>query len=150
MSWPPHITVAAIAEMDGKYLFVEEEINGRLVLNQPAGHLDPGETLFDAVRRETLEETGWRVTPSSIVGIYHFYSPVTDITYHRITFAVEPIEATDRPLDPVIRRTHWLPFDQISEFTLRSPVVRQCLEDYEQRGGMPLTLISHIVPPHGE
>ena len=150
MSWPPHITVAAIAERDGRYLFVEEEINGQYVLNQPAGHLDPGETLFDAVRRETLEETGWRVEPSAIVGIYHYHSLMTDITYHRITFAVDLLEATDRPLDPVIRRIHWLPIDQLSGFTLRSQVVRQCLADYEQRGGMPLALISHMGDHDGE
>lgn len=144
MSWPPHITVAAIAERDGKYLFVEENIQGELVLNQPAGHLDPGETLFDAVRREVLEETGWRVEPKSLAGIYHFYSPKAQITYHRITFAVQPLEATDRALDPVIHKVHWLAPDALDGFKLRSPLVRLCLDDFRRRGGMPLEFIEHV------
>lgn len=144
MSWPPHITVAAVAEQDGKFLFVEEEINGALVLNQPAGHLDPGETLLEAVEREVLEETGWRVTPKSLVGIYHYHSTTTAITYHRLTFAVRPLELTDGPLDPVIRQVHWLAPDALDRFRLRSPVVRQCLEDFRRRGGMPLDYLSHL------
>lgn len=144
MSWPPHITVAAIAERAGKYLFVEEEIDGLLVLNQPAGHLEPGETLFGAVKREVLEETGWRVEPHSVVGIYHHFSVEAQITYHRITFAVEPRELTDQPLDPVIRRVHWLAANELDGFRLRSPMVSQCLADYRRRGGMPLEFISHV------
>lgn len=144
MSWPPHITVAAIAERDGKYLFVEEEINGELVLNQPAGHLDPGETLLEAVEREVLEETGWRVAPESLVGIYHYHSTATAITYHRVTFAVRPLEPTDRTLDPVIHRVLWLAPDALDEFRHRSQVVRRCLEDYRRRGGMPLEYLSHL------
>lgn len=147
--WPPHITVAALAERDGKFLFVEEEIAGRIVLNQPAGHLEPGETLFDAVRRETLEETGWRVEAVSIVGIYHYRAPDTGITYHRITFAVQPEEHTGRALDPIVRAVHWLAPGELAGFTLRSPMVLQSLDDYRRRGGISLDFVRHLAAPTG-
>lgn len=143
MDWPPHITVAAIAERDGRFLFVEEEIDGRRVLNQPAGHLDPDETLFEAVVRETLEETGWLVEPRLFTGIYHYPSALTGIVYHRVTFLVSPIRQTDHALDPVIRAVHWLTRAELAQFVPRSPIVEQCLDDYQRRGGFPLELVQH-------
>lgn len=144
MSWPPHITVAAIVEREGRFLLIEEEIDGKRVLNQPAGHLEPDETLLQAVVRETLEESGWRVRPTAIGGIYHYHAPGPDITYHRITFIAEPLAQTNRPLDPVIRDVHWLIPSELAARPLRSPLVTQCIADYQRRGGMPLEFISHI------
>ena len=146
MEWPPHITVAAIAERDGKFLFVTEYIGGQLLLNQPAGHLDPGETLFDAVKRETLEETGWRVEPSLVTGIYHYPSHHAGVVYHRITFLVTLLELTDMPIDPAIDSVHWLSPAEMGAYTPRSPIVTRCLADYRQRGGFPLDLIAHLQP----
>ena len=144
MSWPPHITVAAIVEREGRFLLVEEEIDGERVLNQPAGHLEPGETLEQAVQRETLEETGWRIRPTAIGGIYQYHAPGPDITYHRIAFIADALEQTDRELDPVIRAVHWLTPAVLASGRLRSPLVMRCIEDYQRRGGMPLEFISHI------
>src|SRR5579863_3484598 len=75
MVWKPDVTVAALIERDGRYLLVEERIRGRMVFNQPAGHLEDGESLVDAVVRETLEETAWRFTPRWLLGIYQWRSP---------------------------------------------------------------------------
>ena len=75
MIWKPNVTVAAVVERDGKYLLVEEEDDGKLVLNQPAGHLDEGESLLDAVVRETLEETAWHFVPEFLIGIYRWPYP---------------------------------------------------------------------------
>jgi len=144
MSWPPHITVAAIVEQDGKFLVVEEPIDGRLVINQPAGHLDPGETLFEAVQRETLEEAGWVVRPTAVTGIYHYYDAGVDITYHRITFAAEPLEHSDRELDPAIHAVHWVTLAELQTLPLRSPLVTQCIYDYRERGGVSLEFVTHV------
>src|SRR5580698_5966357 len=75
MVWKPHVTVAAIVEKDGRFLVVEEEVHGQRVLNNPAGHLEPGESFLDAVRRETLEETGWEFLPDTVTGIYLWKNP---------------------------------------------------------------------------
>ncbi|HKI74534.1 MAG TPA: NUDIX hydrolase [Pseudomonadales bacterium] len=143
MDWPPHITVAAIAEREGKFLFVEEDVGFGPVLNQPAGHLDPGETLFEAVVRETLEETGWQVEPRGVIGIYHYASPEAGIVYHRIAFQVQPLRQTDGALDSPIRAVHWLTPDELPRFALRSPLVTLCIEDFLRRGSLPLAFIAH-------
>ena len=75
MQWKPNTTVAAIIEKDDKFLLVEEDIEGRIVFNQPAGHLEKGETLIEAVKREVLEETTYKFTPESLIGIYLYQNP---------------------------------------------------------------------------
>lgn len=87
MTWQAHVTVATIVEDQGRFLFVEEMKGGRAVLNQPAGHLDPNESLQRAAVRETLEETGWDVELTSVVGIYLYTAPSNGVTYQRICFA---------------------------------------------------------------
>ncbi|MCY4050311.1 MAG: NUDIX domain-containing protein [Gammaproteobacteria bacterium] len=74
-SWYPHVTVAAIAQIHGKYLMVKERIMGNPVFNQPAGHLEEHETLQEAVIRECMEETGWKFEPEGLVGIYYMQNP---------------------------------------------------------------------------
>ena len=88
----PHITVATIVERDGKFLMVRENSGGRLVYNQPAGHVEPSETLFDAALRETLEETAWRVELKQLLGIYQYTSAENGITYIRHCFIAKAIE----------------------------------------------------------
>ena len=87
MVWKPDVTVAAVAERDGRFLVVEERASGRLVLNQPAGHLEDGETLHDAVVRETFEESGWRFRPDAIVGIYLWRPTRPTRTFLRVAFS---------------------------------------------------------------
>src|ERR1700722_20871045 len=108
MVWKPDVTVAAVVERGGGFLLGGERIRGRLVLNQPAGHLEDGEALRDAVVRKTLEETAWHFTPESLLGIYQWRSPRGHTTLRfAFTGAVHGFDA-DRPLDPPIVTTHWL------------------------------------------
>jgi len=150
MVWKPDVTVAAVAERDGKFLFVEERASGRVVLNQPAGHLEDGETLLEAVVRETLEETAWQFEPRAVVGVYVWRPAHLTRTFLRIAFAGE-LGAHDpaRPLDRGILRTRWLTRGQLDgpAMRLRSPLVSQCVDDYMAGARYPLSLISHLMPP---
>jgi 8-oxo-dGTP pyrophosphatase MutT (NUDIX family) len=148
MSWKPDVTVAAVAQRDGKFLFVEERSGGRVVLNQPAGHLEDGETFLDAVVRETLEETAWRFEPQAVVGVYVWRPPHTARTFLRVAFSGELRDHDPaRPLDRGILRTRWLTREQLHEprLRLRSPLVTQCLDDYLSGARHPLSLISHLI-----
>lgn len=146
MSLKPEITVAAITERDGRFLFVQERAARRIVLNQPAGHLENGETLLQAVARETREETGREFIPEAIVGIYLWRAP-TERSVLRIAFSgtVGEREA-DAELDRAIIRTVWLSREQAAarEAELRSPLVLRCLDDYLGGVRYPLEMISHL------
>ena len=133
MTWQPHITVATIVEDNGRFLMVEELKGGRAVLNQPAGHLDPHETLTEAAVRETLEETGWDVEATGIVGIYLYTAPSNGVTYQRICFAARPVRHhADLALDSDIVRAVWLSQDELlaDPTRWRSELVPRCLDDY--------------------
>ncbi|MDH0745217.1 NUDIX hydrolase [Pseudomonas sp. GD03842] len=133
MTWQPHITVATIVEDDGRFLFVEESKNGKHVLNQPAGHLEPAETLREAAIRETLEETGWDVELTGVVGIYLYTAPSNGVTYQRVCFAAQATRHhPDRPLDTGIVAAHWLTRDELAAQPerWRSHLVLECLDDY--------------------
>jgi len=148
MSWKPDVTVAAVAQRDGKFLFVEERSGGRVVLNQPAGHLEDGETFLEAVVRETLEETAWRFEPQAVVGVYVWRPPHAARTFLRVAFSGELRDHDPaRPLDRGILRTRWLTREQLHEprLRLRSPLVTQCLDDYLAGVRHPLSLISHLI-----
>ena len=114
MIWKPHVTVAAIAERDGKFLIVEEEVDGQLVYNQPAGHLEDGETLAAAALREVLEETGWQVKLTGVLGLALYRAPGNGVTYCRTTFLGCPLQRLEsRPPDPEIHAVHWLEYEAI-------------------------------------
>ena len=102
MDWKPHITVATIVEDNGRFLMVEELKSGRTVLNQPAGHLDPNETLTEAAIRETLEETGWDVQPTGVLGIYLYTAPSNGVTYQRVCFCL--LYTSPSPRDGLLSR----------------------------------------------
>jgi len=147
MIWKPNVVVAAIVERDGKFLLVEEQADGRLVLNQPAGHLDEGESLMDAVVRETLEETAWHFVPESLLGIYRWAHPSKGITYLRFAFIgrvtrYEP----ERGLDRDIVRALWLTPEEIRSERARhrSPQVERCLNDYLAGRRYPLELLRDL------
>ena len=129
----PEITVAAVTENDGRFLVVEERINGRLVFNQPAGHLEPGETLLEAVVREVREETAWLFTARELVGVYLWRNPETGRMTKRFTFTGAVADhRPGQPLDDGIIATHWLTQAELRgrEPQLRSPLVLRCIEDY--------------------
>ncbi|MCX8086892.1 MAG: NUDIX hydrolase [Rhodocyclaceae bacterium] len=142
--WKPNVTVAAIVEREGRFLLVEEETTEGLRFNQPAGHLDEGESLVAACAREALEETAYEFTPTELVGIYQWPRPQGDITYLRFAFAGR-LGAHDptRRLDTGIVRAVWLTPEEIeaTQPRHRSPLVWQCVRDYLAGRRFPLDLI---------
>jgi len=144
---PPEITVAAIVETEGRFLVVEERINGRLVFNQPAGHVEHSESLLAAVIREVREETAWRFEPQSLTGVYLWRSPESGVTTMRFGFS-GTVDDHDRaqPLDQGIVGTHWLsPADlQEREQRLRSPLVMRCIEDYLKGERQPIASVARL------
>ena len=143
--WKPHVTVAALARRDDRFLLVREEVNGRVVLNQPAGHLDPGESFEQAVIRETLEETAHPFTPTGLLGIYRFVPDegVTE-THIRLAFVGEAGERQDLPLDTGIIEPVWMTLDEIeaSRDQHRGPMVLQCVLDSIRKPAYPLEIFS--------
>ena len=144
----PVVTVAAVVERDGRFLVVEEETRVGVRLNQPAGHLEAGESLPAAAARETLEETGWRVEPVALVGIYRWQAPESDATFIRFTFASEArAQEPARPLDAGIVRALWLTYDELAarRAVHRSPLVQRCVDDYRAGARWPLELVKDIL-----
>lgn len=149
MYWLPHTTVATVVENDHRFLLVRELADGATVYNQPAGHLDEGESLCAAAIRETLEETRWEVRPTALTGLYQYRSPHNGVTYMRHCFAADPVqEHADRPLDTGILDAHWLTLEEVRGLEaageLRSPMVRACIEDYLDGARYPLDLIKPV------
>jgi 8-oxo-dGTP pyrophosphatase MutT (NUDIX family) len=130
------VTVAAIIERDGRFLLIEEETSDGIRLNQPAGHLDPLESLEQAVVREAMEETAHEFIPEGLVGMYmsryHSKSRGTDVTYLRFTFCGKAGKQYDKPLDHGILRTLWMTRDELAacQERHRSPIVLKCVDDY--------------------
>lgn len=143
--WRPSVTVAAVIERDGRFLFVEEDADGRRVLNQPAGHLEPGESLVAACVREVMEETAHRFVPEALVGIYRWTYPTKDVTFLRFAFRgrLEGV-AEGRALDPEIIALHWLAPQELAARAAmhRSPLVQRCLEDFLAGRRFPLEILS--------
>ena len=144
MRWKPNVTVAGIAEQSGRFLLVEERTADGVRLNQPAGHLEDGETLLRAVEREVLEETTCRFTPQALVGVYQWREAAGARTFMRFSFAgtVGPAD-TSLSLDDGIERTVWMTRDEIAAagHRYRSPWVLICIDDYLAGRRMPLDLI---------
>jgi len=143
--WNPEVTVAAIVERDGRYLMVEERSAGRLVLNQPAGHLEDRETLLEAAIRETREETAWRFHPEALVGVYLWRNPVDERSFLRFAFCGTVDDHQPRlPLDIGIVRAVWMSHDQLLAQTprLRSPMVLRCLDDFRLGKRQPLESVA--------
>lgn len=142
----PELTVAAIVEQGGRFLLVEELVGGRHVVNQPAGHVEPGEALLDAVVREALEETAWTFVPDAIVGIYLWGAPGQP-RFLRVAFAGHCQDFDPhRDLDKGIVRTLWLTRDELLSRTpqLRSPMVLRGVDDYRAGRHYPLDLIQDL------
>jgi len=148
MIWKPHATVAAIIERDGKFLMVEELINGQHLFNQPAGHLDPDESLLDAVIRETREETAWHFVAEAITGIYLWKHPDNGETFLRIAFCGQCSDHDpEQSLDDGILQAVWMTRDEVfrQKQQLRSPMVINCIDDYITGKRYPLDVLNTIV-----
>ena len=141
----PAVTVATLVVRDGAFLVVEEITRAGLRFNQPAGHLEPGETLVDAAVRETLEETGHRVCVTALVGIYRWQSPDSGAAFVRFAYAAEVVgHEAGRALDDGIVRVHWLDYAAIKACRERhrSPLVQRCVDDYRAGRRYPLDLVT--------
>ncbi len=146
----PHVTVACVVERDGHFLIVEEMSGSQLVLNQPAGHVDPLENPVLAAIRECQEETAWQVQPTSIIGLYMYQGVRSKITYQRICFHAQAMQYhPQQPLDDVINQVLWLSLDELKaeQARLRSPMVMRCVEDYLSGQSYPLEIIHDYLQP---
>ncbi|MEI7968107.1 MAG: NUDIX hydrolase [Betaproteobacteria bacterium] len=147
MIWSPHITVATLVQRENRFLMVEERTVAGLQLNQPAGHLEPGESIPEAAVRETLEETGYSVAIDHLVGIYRWENSRTDITYLRFALEAHVVHHDRlRALDSDIVRTHWLSVDELraNVASHRSPLVMRCIEDFLAGHRHPLDLLHDL------
>ena len=139
--------MAAVVERDGRFLMVEERTAGRLVLNQPAGHLEDRETLIEAVVRETREETAWRLTPEALIGTYLWRNPDNERSFLRFAFCGSVDDhAAGQALDTGIVRAVWLSHEQLlaQPGRLRSPLVLRCLDDYLRGARQPLSAVATL------
>jgi 8-oxo-dGTP pyrophosphatase MutT (NUDIX family) len=146
MRWKANVTVAAVIEKDGRFLMIEEESNGVIVINQPAGHLEKDETIIEAVIREVQEETAWAFEPTNIVGVYLYPSSNNDITYLRICFSGRCISHdAKQQLDDGIVQALWMTPQELEtkKNELRSPLVMHCLNDYLAGNAYPLDILHH-------
>lgn len=147
MIWKPHATVAAIIERDNKFLMVEELIDGERLINQPAGHLDPDESLIDAAIRETREESAWQFVPQAVTGIYLWKHPDNGESFLRVAIcgSCENHDAAQE-LDAGILRTVWKSRDELAAGTdkLRSPMVLTCIDDYIAGKRYPLDILINV------
>ena len=145
--WRPHVTVACVVAAGDRYLMVEEEVNGRLAYNQPAGHLDEGESLAAAALRETLEETGWTVELQHLIGVHQWRSTEHGDAVVRFSFAARAVSHDpERPLDTDIRRALWLTRAETAALgeRLRSPMVLLSIDAWLAGQRLPLDTLSHL------
>lgn len=148
MVWKPDVTVAALVEREARFLLVEERIRGRVVFNQPAGHVEDGESLSAAVMRETLEETGWHFHPAALLGLYLWRSPRGHSTLRIAFVGTVGAHEPERTLDPPVMAVHWLSREQVIERSaqLRTPLVLRCIDDYLSGRRVPLAAIGEAWP----
>ena len=144
--WKPHVTVAAVLERDGRFLLVEEQTDDGILLNQPAGHLEPNESIVQGAVRETLEESAYRFEPDALVGVYRWAPPGRDIVYLRFAFTGPIVgHEPDHALDTGILRALWMTPVQIRDSAdrHRSPLVLRCVDDHLAGRRYPLGLLTH-------
>ncbi len=145
--WRPHVTVACVVADGARYLMVEEEVAGRLVYNQPAGHLEDYESLASAAVRETLEETGWTVALQHLIGVQQWRSTEHGDVVIRFSFAAQAIDHdAKRPLDTGIRRALWLSRSEIAVMgeRLRSPLVLLSIDAWLAGQRLPLSCLDYL------
>ncbi|MDX2349062.1 MAG: NUDIX hydrolase [Porticoccus sp.] len=139
-----HLTVATVVERENHFLLVREICEGREVFNQPAGHVEPGESLVEAAIRETYEETAWRIKPTGVISFGSYTSASNGVTYYRLALTAEAIEFDDSAtIDSDIEEAVWLDYADILQkrSQLRSPMVLQAIDDYRAKIIYPLDLL---------
>jgi len=149
MTWRPDLTVAAVVQRDQRFLIVEEHIQGRLVLNQPAGHVEDGESLLEATVRETLEETAWHFVPRHLLGLYLWRNPANGHSILRVAVSGDVTSREDtRRLDHGIVAAHWMTRAALLEgpARLRSPLVMRCIDDFVAGHRHDLAALSYLAP----
>ncbi|HET7330657.1 NUDIX hydrolase [Dyella sp.] len=147
--WRPHVTVACVVTDRDRYLMVEEEVNGRVAYNQPAGHLDDLESLQQAAVRETREETGWTVALTHLIGVHQWRSKEHGDVIVRFSFAAKPLSHDPRqPLDVGVRRAMWLTRGEIAALgeRLRSPMVLMSIDEWLAGQRLPLSAVTSLMP----
>jgi len=145
--WQPDVTVATVVARDGRFLMVEERVSGLNVYNQPAGHLEPDESLCAAAARETLEETAWQVEINAFIGAYQWKVPESGQHFLRLAFAAKALHhLPERTLDEGIVAAHWLSAEDIRALSSRhrSPLVWQTLQDYMNGQVHPLSAVQQL------
>jgi 8-oxo-dGTP pyrophosphatase MutT (NUDIX family) len=138
-----HLTVATVVEKDNLFLMVRETRGGIQVINQPAGHVEPGEDILHAALRETLEETGWEVAITGFLGISTHRAKSTGVTYYRLPFVANALHFDQTAeIDSDIDEVLWMSLDEIIANTerLRSPMALQSIEDYRAQRIFPLEI----------
>ena len=143
--WKPNVTVAAIVERDGRFLLVEEHTERGAVFNQPAGHLDPDESLADGAVREAFEETAYVFRPTALLGVYQYHYAPLNVTYLRFAFTGDVTgPEPNQPLDQGIIRAVWMSMEEVRATAARhrSPLVLRCIEDYLAGKRYPLGLLT--------
>jgi 8-oxo-dGTP pyrophosphatase MutT (NUDIX family) len=147
MDWRIDVTVAALIEQRGRFLLVEEHVDGQLVLNQPAGHLEPGESLLEAAIREVAEETGHTFVPEAVVGVYLWQCAPGTRSYLRVCFSGSATAPRGQPaLDHGIVGVHWLTREELANQPrrLRSPMVLRCIDDLRNGARFPLSCLRYV------
>jgi 8-oxo-dGTP pyrophosphatase MutT (NUDIX family) len=146
MIWKPNVTVAAIVENEGRYLLVEEQTSNGILFNQPAGHLEPDESIIQGAIRETLEETGYTFVPQWVLGVYRWHSHADNTVFLRFAFT-GTVAGHDpgRALDAGILSAGWFGVDEIREMAYchRSPLVMRCIDDHLAGKRYPLEILTH-------
>jgi 8-oxo-dGTP pyrophosphatase MutT (NUDIX family) len=146
MVWKPNVTVAAIIEQNQRFLLVEEHTGEGIAFNQPAGHLDEGEDVITAVKREVWEETAWQFEPEHFIGVYLWRKQPDSITYLRLCFSGQVSHHNpQQALDSGIIKTHWLTREELLQKNLRSPLVAKCVDDYLAGERYPLALLKSFL-----
>lgn len=143
----PELTVAAVVEKNGHFLLVEEHVHGRAVFNQPAGHVEPGETIVEAMVRETREESAWHVEAQALLGLYYWPETLRGDSILRCAFSARALHRDDNPeLDDGIIAAHWLSREAIQarRDRLRSPLVLTAIDAWLAGTHLPLTTIQHL------
>lgn len=149
MTWRPDLTVAAIVQRDDRFLIVEERIQGNLVLNQPAGHVEDGESLIEAAVRETLEETAWSFVPRHLLGLYLWRNPANGGSILRVAISGDVTDHEPaRALDDGIVAAHWMTRASLlaRPSRLRSPLVMRCIDDHLAGQRHELSALSYLTP----
>lgn len=145
--WQPHVTVATLVQREDRWLFVEERVNGDTVINQPAGHWECGETLVEAARRETREESAWDVEITALLGVYEHQPPGLPYPFVRFAYLAEPrLHHPDQALEDGISRVLWLSREELCSAPSphRSPMVLRCVDDALRGCRFPLDIVAHL------